>query len=168
MNFFTEKRKLKYLWISFAVFFVDFISKYYVVKYFEKNTFLSYISVIGNFFRIKYVKNYGAAFSFKIGNNLEFNRYFFITVVFVACFFIIYLLLTSQKKIHFFAYTMILGGAIGNLFDRIKYGYVIDFLDFDFPDILMERWAVFNIADSFIVIAIMLLFFENIFYKKKN
>ena len=60
---------------------------------------------------------------------------------------------------------MILGGAIGNLTDRIIFGSVTDFIWCDFPDFIMQRWPIFNIADSSIVIAMILLFISTIFLK---
>jgi signal peptidase II len=67
-----------------------------------------------------------------------------------------------------FSYSLIIGGAIGNLIDRLAFGSVTDFFDVDFPDFLMERWPVFNIADSSIVIAITILLIYTIFFESRR
>ncbi len=63
---------------------------------------------------------------------------------------------------------MILGGAFGNLIDRIFFGGVTDFIWWDFPDFIMERWPVFNIADSSIVVAICLLVVYYLFFREEK
>ena len=74
----------------------------------------------------------------------------------------------TNSHLEIAAFSLILGGAIGNLVDRILIGSVTDFIWWDFPDIIMHRWPVFNIADSAIVIAICLLLIEIVFSQKKN
>lgn len=154
-----------FLWISVLVFTSDYISKLLIKNYFTLNREIAHINIVGDLFRLKFVKNYGAAFSFKFTQNNQLNRYLFIVIIIAACLFIVYLLLTSQKRIQNIAYSLVLGGAFGNLYDRIFYGYVVDFLDFDFPDIIMNRWAIFNLADTFIVVAIFFLAVDTIFFK---
>jgi signal peptidase II len=117
------------------------------------------LSVLGDFFRLTYITNTGAAFSFSLGND-EINRLFFIVVSIVAILVFLFLLIKERRLITRIAYALILGGAFGNLIDRILYGAVIDFFDFKFFSFIMERWPVFNIADSAIVIAIFLLLFD--------
>ena len=89
---------------------------------------------------------------------------------FAASIGIVYLIIKSDssKRIELWAYSFILVGAVGNMIDRIFYGKVIDFIDCDFPDFIMERWPIFNIADSFISVGMVLLFMHFIFYDKKH
>jgi signal peptidase II len=63
---------------------------------------------------------------------------------------------------------LILGGALGNLFDRVRFGYVTDFFDFDFPDFIMTRWPVFNIADSAVTTGVTLWCVYLVFFAKKH
>lgn len=109
------------------------------------------INIIPNFFRITFLKNEGAAFSILSGNRLLF---IFITVLVLILF---YFFLLKNKKIiktKQLLYGLLLGGIIGNFIDRILYGYVIDYLDFNIGEF---NYPVFNIADSLIVISIIWL-----------
>lgn len=81
----------------------------------------------------------------------------------------IYILkLGKEKKTETFSFSLILGGAFGNLIDRALYGKVVDFIDCDFPDFIMERWPVYNIADSAITIGMVILFIFYMFFDKKK
>lgn len=135
--------------ITITSFFIDLISKIYVC-----NNLIPYIrnKVIDNFFYITYVKNEGAAWSILHG-----NRLLLIVISIVALIFILSCILKEKPKgkLESFSYGILLGGIIGNLFDRIAYGYVIDFLDFD---IFGYNYPVFNIADCFIIIGVLLIF----------
>ncbi len=122
-----------------------------------KNTF-------GDTFMLYYVQNSGAAFSLGF-NNDAFNRWFFIGVTILALAFILYLLFHSQHRIQVFSFGFVLGGALGNMVDRIIYGSVTDFFSVDFPDIIMQRFPIFNIADSSIFIGVCLLIIDMIFIK---
>jgi signal peptidase II len=119
------------------------------------------IEVIGDTIRFKYTTNKGIAF----GINIIDNRLLFsIFSVSAAIFIFFYLIsLDVQSKIMFVAIGLIMGGAIGNIIDRILFGEVIDFIDCDIPDIsflAMDRFPTFNIADSAVSVGlgIILLF----------
>ena len=112
------------------------------------------ISIINNFFNLTYVHNTGAAFSIFNG-----ARYLFIIMAIIALN-IIYIYFIKEKKLNnleIIIYSLLISGIIGNMIDRILYGYVIDFLDFN---IFGYNFAIFNLADSFIVIALILLLFS--------
>ncbi|MEE3343616.1 MAG: signal peptidase II [Bacilli bacterium] len=145
-----DKKKLSL--ISFFTFFVDFISKRLIVNNFIYNV---RVTIIKRVLYINYVKNKGVAFSFLSGNVL------FIIIVTLFVFYIIYNYLKNRKlrEIELWGYGLVIGGALGNLFDRVIYGYVIDFIDiyiinYDFP--------VFNVADCGIVIGILLIIIDSI------
>lgn len=157
-------KKLSYLWISVIVILLDQVSKFIIKSYLEVGEVLK---VTPKFFWLTHVQNSGAAFSISFGSFLI-NRVVFIIVSVVAVLLLIYLNIRSKSKIEKFAFALILGGAIGNLIDRILYGRVTDFLDCDFPDFIMRRWPVFNIADSSIVIAIVILIFFSFFIQHKK
>ena len=109
------------------------------------------VIVIKDFFKISYTHNYGAAWSMLSGYR------FFLILISIVILLIIYMMFIKNRKLSNFdniTYGMLIGGIIGNLIDRIIYGYVIDFLDFN---IFGYDYPVFNIADSFIVVSIILL-----------
>ncbi len=118
-------------------------------------------TIIKDFFYITYAENTGAAFSILKG-----QRWFFITMALIVIVVIIYYLIKHKpKSLEKVSLQLILAGAIGNLIDRVTYGYVIDFLDFyifgyDFP--------VFNIADSCITIGAILLIISELFIGDKK
>ncbi|MDD2228961.1 MAG: signal peptidase II [Candidatus Cloacimonetes bacterium] len=118
----------------------------------------------GDTFMLIYVQNTGAAFSLGFNSDLV-NRIFFITVTILALFFIVYLLRRSQHRIQIYAFGFVLGGAVGNLIDRIVYGGVTDFISVDFPDFIMQRFPIFNVADSSIFIGVCLLIVDMLFIK---
>ena len=140
------------LLVSFSLFVIDFFSKKIIVSNFlyDKS-----VTIIKDFFNINYVRNKGGAFSILDGNVL-----LIIIVTFIIFFFIYkYLKDKELNLLEVMGYGLIIGGAIGNLFDRIIFGYVIDFLDFyifgyDFP--------VFNIADCGIVVGVFLIIVNSI------
>ena len=124
--------------------FFDQISKYLVVTYMELE---QSVNVIPGVFRFTYIHNKGAAFG-----SLSGNRWFFMILSSVAILgIIVYIFWKKPKsKLLLSALILITSGGIGNMIDRIRLGYVIDFLDFcAFPNLWM--W-IFNVADSFVVI----------------
>lgn len=113
----------------------------------------SSITIIKNFFNITYVKNIGAAFSILSG-----SRILLIMIALIAIY-IIYKLLIKNKnlnRINIINYSLLIGGIIGNLIDRIIRGYVVDYLDFT---IFNYNFPIFNIADICIVLSCILLIF---------
>lgn len=111
------------------------------------------IPIIDGLFNLTYVRNTGAAFGIFAGSAEIFRRPFLILVSILASGFIISLLrrLEDRQKGLLSALAFVLGGAIGNLIDRIFYGEVIDFLDVYWRD---YHWPAFNIADSFITVGV--------------
>lgn len=141
------KDKNKLWLISTIVVFIDLLSKILVKNFLllgHKN------KIINNFFYITYVKNTGAAWSIFSGVTILIT---IITLIIVAIL-IYYIINHTLNKIEIVSYALILGGAIGNLLNRIMYGYVIDFLDFK---IFNYNYPIFNIADISIVIGVFLL-----------
>jgi len=149
-----------------TILIIDQVSKIYIRNLFADKNPGYYISVIGNFFRITFVQNYGAAFGISLFRP-KINNIIFISISIIAIIIIIYLLLKSQTNWTRYSYTFILAGAVGNFIDRIFFGKVTDFLDFDFPDFIVQRWYVFNIADASIVVGITILMIYFIFFEKK-
>ena len=113
---------------------------------------------ITSFFNLVLVYNKGAAFSF-LSNAGGWQRVFFIAVTCAAIVVLMWLIARHEnEKLFRWGLTLILGGAIGNLIDRIAYGHVIDFLDFHFAG--WHFWA-FNVADSAITVGAALLILDS-------
>ena len=113
------------------------------------------IMVIKDFFYISYFRNTGGAWS--IFSNQTWLLVF--ASLIIICFLVFYIYKNKPKnKLEIFGYSLILGGAFGNFLDRIIYGYVIDFLDFN---IFGYNFPIFNLADTFIVLGVVLLIVYN-------
>lgn len=155
---------LPFYWVSLIVIILDQVSKYVVRSSIEPGQI---IKLSPKLIWLTFVQNTGAAFSFSFGDPLL-NRILFIIISFIATTFIIYLSIKSKNRLEILSFALILGGALGNLIDRIFIGSVTDFIWCDFPDIIMTRWPVFNIADSSIVIAIILMIASTLFQKERD
>lgn len=149
-----KENGLYWLIISTIVFFVDIASKFWILTKF--NLYES-INVIP-FFSITYVQNIGAAFSI-----FEGQRWMLAAVALLISGAIVYMLYRNkrQQKLENFSLSLILGGALGNLFDRLYHGFVVDFLDVNFGS---WHYPTFNIADCAICIGIGLFILSS--YKK--
>lgn len=137
--------------ISLIVIIIDRILKVLVTNNFVLNV---RNKIIDGFFYITNCHNEGAAFSLFSGNVL------FLIFITLIVLFLIYRTINKENvnKIGILAYGLLLGGILGNLYDRIFYGYVIDYLDFV---IFKFNFAIFNLADAAIVVgAILLIVFE--------
>ncbi len=114
---------------------------------------------ITSFFNLVMVYNRGAAFSF-LADQPGWQRYFFAGVSLFASLLIIWMLKRHPgQRLFCWAMTLILGGALGNLIDRIAYGHVIDFLDFHIGSL---HWPAFNVADSAITIGAVLFVLDEL------
>jgi len=112
------------------------------------------IPVVENLFNLTYIRNTGAAFGILAGNDPSFRLPFLILFSLLAIGFIVVMLkrLPEREKGLIVALSFVLGGAIGNLIDRVLYGEVIDFLDFYWSS---WHWPAFNFADSFITLGVL-------------
>jgi signal peptidase II len=117
------------------------------------------IDLIPNFASFTYLRNTGAAFGFLAGARSSLRIAFFALISSVAIGCIVYLIrgLRPRQKALLVSLSLILGGAIGNLIDRLRLGEVIDFIDLHWYDI---HWPAFNVADSAISIGVALLFIQ--------
>ncbi|MFU0783383.1 MAG: signal peptidase II [Thermoanaerobacterium thermosaccharolyticum] len=138
--------------IVFIAIIIDQMSKYFVVKYLKP---IGSFPIINNIFHFTYVENRGAAFGILQNRTL----FFIIMTVIVGTILIYSIVKIPGSTFYKFTLSMILGGAIGNLIDRVRLGYVVDFIDFKFFP------AVFNLADSMIVVGAFLLCYILIFKK---
>lgn len=140
------------------------------------------LPVLRDIFHITYVRNTGAAFGILRNAHEGFRDPFFLTMPVIAMIMIIFILrgLAQTERAQIVSLSCIFGGALGNYIDRLRFGYVIDFLDFQIPYYWMGRWRyysypAFNVADIAIVggvIVLLLIMFlqwrEEISAKKSN
>lgn len=136
---------LPWLGIAFIVILFDQLSKITMEKMFV----FGQEKAITSFFNLVLAYNKGAAFSFLAAEG-GWQRYLFSAIAVGAAVFIIYLLKRhAGQRLFCWALALVLGGAVGNLIDRIAYGHVIDFLDFH---VAGWHWPAFNVADSAICV----------------
>jgi signal peptidase II len=120
------------------------------------------IVVVPGFFNITHVRNKGAAFGI-LSNLPEFWRSaFFITVTIVAVAVITALIVKTRERLPVYAFSLIAGGALGNVVDRIRYGEVVDFIQWY---VKSYYWPSFNVADSAVTLGVVLLAIEMLFGK---
>ena len=153
-NGLSAKGKLVFAWLVPIVAF-DQLTKVIVDRTMQ---LYQSIPIIDGFFNLTYVRNTGAAFGIFAGAHEVFRLPFLIGVSIVAIGFIIVMLkrLRDDATALITALAFILGGAVGNLIDRIVYGEVIDFLDVYWSN---YHWPAFNLADSFITIGVAITLF---------
>ena len=146
---------LVWLWLSALVIVVDQITKRVIDSAMQLHQTIELIP----YFQLTYMRNQGAAFSFLSGAG-GWQRWFFIGLAIVASVFIFIWLrkLDPSRRREAVAWALVLGGALGNLIDRILYGYVIDFLDVYVGD---WHWPAFNVADSAITVGVALLLLDS-------
>lgn len=157
--------KNKYLWFSAiiaAIIFLDQLTKHLVVRRFRLH---ESVPVIPGFFDLTYVRNPGAAFGFLASAPGAWRSIFFVTVSIVALAVIVALVRTAHDRLPVIAFSLIGGGAVGNLIDRVRFGDVVDFIDWYFRT---YHWPTFNIADSAITIGVGLLAIEMLLSKRKE
>ena len=149
--------KNKYLQVGSivgTVLVLDQITKYFIQTHVR---LYDIIPVVHGFFNITHVRNKGAAFGI-LSTLPEFWRSaFFITVTLIAVAAISALIVKTHERLPLYAFSLIAGGAVGNVVDRIRYGEVVDFIQWYVKSFY---WPSFNVADSAISIGVVLLAFE--------
>jgi signal peptidase II len=123
--------------------------------------------IIDGFFNLVYVMNPGAAFGFLANTSAIFRYIFFIGITALVILLIIYYILKSKSQNMFtvVSLTLIFAGAVGNLIDRVRFGAVVDFLDFY---IRSWHWPAFNVADSAISLGAVLMIWGMIIQRKEE
>jgi signal peptidase II len=158
------------LWLGLAlvILLADQFTKVLIVASFQWGD----SQTVTSFFNLVRVHNSGAAFSF-LANAGGWQRWFFTGIGVVATVFIVYLLRSHpQQTLFCFALSLVLGGAVGNVIDRLLYGHVIDFLDFHWdwlaPMFYGGHFPAFNIADSAISVGTVCLIVDELRRVKKS
>jgi signal peptidase II len=158
----TAPSMLLWLGIALVVLLADQFTKVMIVGSFQ----LGDSQTVTSFFNLVRVHNSGAAFSF-LSSASGWQRWFFTGIGVVATGFIIYMLRSHpSQKLFCFALALVLGGAVGNVIDRLLYGHVIDFLDFHWdwlsPVFYEGHFPAFNIADSAISVGAVCLLVDEL------
>ena len=122
-------------------------------------------TVIPHFFNIQYVRNQGGAFGLFSDSHPYIRNVLFLLFPLFCVYLIFSLLKDTRDKLQVVALGFILGGALGNYVDRVRLGYVVDFIDWYVKSF---HWPTFNIADSFIVIGVSILGYAFVTEKPKN
>jgi len=152
------KKNIIILIIIIFSFFLDLLTKNYALN----NLIINHSLSINNFLNFTLAFNYGAAFSF-LSDAGGWQRWFFMIFSFIVIIIISYMMVYDDNS-PYIAFSFVIGGALGNLNDRIIYGYVIDFIEVYYNTFY---WPIFNIADVAISIGVILLLCNIIFNKKK-
>ena len=139
---------MRFLWIIPLAVAIDQASKFIV-----RGSMALYQSepVLGDFFRLTYIHNPGAAFGLNVGSPLLHTAF---SILALGILVYLYRSLTENERLLRLALCLVLGGAVGNIIDRLYLGEVIDFFDFGLGDL---RWPIFNFADSFVTVGVLLL-----------
>jgi signal peptidase II len=145
----------KWFVLSAIVITLDLYTKHLIQ---QKFVYGEHVSITSFFDLVRY-HNEGAAFSFLAGAG-GWQKWFFTGISVIASVVIIYLIKkSSEKKLFCFGLALVLGGALGNLYDRITLGYVVDFLYFYYQQ---WSWPAFNLADSAICVGVGVLLLDSI------
>ncbi|MBS0287743.1 MAG: signal peptidase II [Proteobacteria bacterium] len=146
-----SKPGLKWLWLIFILFILDQASKWWVLAHVKTGEFVQLIPS----FNLTMAHNSGIAFSL-FSQKSSWGQVALILFIILICSFIAGMLLNTklQEKWNGISLSLILGGALGNLCDRIWHGYVIDFIDFYVNN---WHWYTFNLADAFITVGAIMM-----------
>ena len=158
MDYFNRRFLINLITVL-IIFSLDRISKLYVIFQNEKN--LSSNLFTSKFLNINLIWNDGIAFGlFSFDEKMYYN---ILTVLILIITLVILWMITKTKDLEKFAFLMIFGGSLGNIFDRIFYSSVPDFIDFHINNF---HWFIFNVADIFITTGVIMLIILEIFKKK--
>ena len=158
---YLNKNFVTNFFIILGIFAFDRITKLYVISENEKS--LSAELFESKYLNIFLIWNEGVAFGL-----LSFNESFgynLVTIIIAIVIIVLIAMLLNAKKLKRLALLCVIGGAFGNFYDRVVFNAVPDFIDFHFGEF---HWFIFNIADIFITVGILLLLIVDIFFKKQN
>ena len=161
MNKLFFKKTILYFVTVFFIFLVDRISKLYILSILEN--FGNVNININSYINFVLVWNSGIAFGLLSFDQSEIYNLITIFIIFINLL-IVYLII-KLKDIRAYFFLIVLGGSLGNLFDRIYYSAVLDFIDISFKNF---HWFIFNVADIFISIGIICLIFAELLIYKRN
>lgn len=154
-NYFFKKENIYYFALIIIIFFLDRYSKFTVISNFGERTYY-----INKYLNLDLIWNIGIGFGFLSTNSSLF--YNLVTIIVgIVIIFLLYVFAQSER-IDKFIYSIIIGGALGNFFDRLAYKAVPDFIDLNYNNF---HWFTFNVADIFITIGISIFIIRSFFIK---
>tara|TARA_B100001121_G_C18519907_1_gene540810 strand:+ start:76 stop:558 length:483 start_codon:yes stop_codon:yes gene_type:complete len=151
---------VKDFFIILSIFLLDRISKIYVINLNDKNYDTEILS--SKYLNIELIWNKGIAFG--LFSFSQSNLYNLITLIIVIIILVILVLIKKSDGIERLSLSMVFGGALGNLYDRMMFKAVPDFIDFHIADL---HWFIFNVADIFITLGVIMLILIELFKNKK-
>ncbi len=159
-NFF-KKNFFYNLVIIITIFILDRVSKLYVINFYKKNNGIDLFN--SDFLNIILIWNEGIAFGlFSFNNDLFYN---IITIIIILIIIIVLIMISKTNGSEKIGFLFIAGGALGNLYDRLAFKAVPDFIDLHIHNF---HWFIFNIADIFVTLGVLCLILVEIFFKKKH
>jgi len=152
------KKNIFYFFLILFIFILDRISKLWIISIFNSENNLEI--KISSFINLNLIWNKGIAFGlFSYGEKFEYNLLTGLIIIISA---IVFWMIIKTKGLEKFGFLMILGGALGNIFDRLYYSAVPDFIDIYYKNF---HWFVFNVADIFITVGVLMLIINEITIK---
>ena len=154
------KKKIFVFYVAILIFILDRLSKYYILE--ASNSYENFNIPITTFLNFNLVWNDGIAFGlFSFDEQFYYN---IITLIIVIITLVVLFFAIKSNGVEKIGFSMIFGGSLGNIFDRLYYSAVVDFIDFHINNI---HWFIFNIADIFISLGVIILITLEFFGRKK-
>ncbi len=154
--------KKKFFWDFFFIFSIFLIDRVTKILMIHSSEILGKTTItVTPFLNLNLIWNNGIAFGlFSFDQKIYYN---FLTVLIILITLIIFWMILRTEKFERFAFMMIFGGSLGNIFDRLFYSAVPDFIDFHVKN---YHWFIFNVADIFITFGVIMLIYHEVFFKK--
>jgi len=155
IHYLFQKENIYFFSLILVLFFLDSYSKNFIIENYNEN-----LIFVNDYINFNLIWNNGVGFGF-LSTESKVIYYSVTTLIAIIILGLIYIFLIS-KKLEKLIYCLIIGGAIGNFYDRLVYNAVPDFIDFHYKNF---HWFTFNVADIIISIGIILFILQNFFYK---
>ena len=155
-----KKKNIFYFFFILLIFLVDRISKVLIIRL--SNTTENQEIIVSKFLSLNLIWNKGIAFGI-----FSFDEKFFyniLTMIIIIVTLVVFWLMVKAENLEKYGFMIIFSGSLGNVYDRLVYSSVPDFIDFHFNEI---HWFIFNFADIFITIGVICLVYDEIFLEKK-
>jgi len=153
------KQNFNIFFLILSIFSIDRLTKYWIVNKLDSGIDIS----VTSFLSFNLIKNEGIAFGlFSFNQKIYYNSLSILIFIIVM---VIFWMIIKSKGLEKIGFSLVFGGAVGNLFDRIFYSSVPDFIDIHFGNF---HWFIFNVADIFITLGVIILIYSEILLKKKH